>query len=292
MRTAENFSLIAGTGACNAECPFCVSKMTGLSEIGLKPQPINWRNFEKAAQLAKDYQVGSVIITGKGEPTLFPDQISDYLTHLKKFNFPLIDLQTNGLNLDRQSEHFNSYLRQWYDQGLAFVALSIVNHLPEENRKIYTPHFKQYVELPRLVDKLHKIGFSVRFSVTLFDGGIDDAEKAGQMIDFTKKLAVEQLTLRRVAKPNNSENPEIDLWTQVHLLSDSRLQEIRRYLEENGHRLLHTGHGTIIYDVAGQNVCLTNALTLEMDPEKIRQIIFYPNGRVRFDWQYQGATIL
>ena len=68
------------------------------------------------------------------------------------------------------------------------------------------------------------------------------------MIDFTKRLAVEQLTLRGVAKPNDSENPEIGLWTQAHLLSDSRLQEIHHYLEEN--------------------------------------------GRVRFDWQYQGATIL
>jgi molybdenum cofactor biosynthesis enzyme MoaA len=292
MPTAENFSVIAGTGACNAECPFCVSKMTGIAEIGLKPQPINWRNFDKAAQIAKDYQVGSVVITGKGEPTLFPDQITDYLTHLEKYNFPLIDLQTNGINLDRKSERMDPELKKWYDKGLAFVALSVVHYLPEENRKIYTPHSKSYIELPRLIDKLHDIGFSVRFSVTMFNGGIDNAEKAGKMIEFSKKLAVEQLTLRKIAKPSESENPEIGLWTESHLLSDSQHTEIKKYLEENGHRLLLTGHGGAIYDVASQNVCLTNALTLDIDPEKIRQIIFYPNGRVRFDWQYQGATIL
>lgn len=292
MRTAENFSIVCGSGACNAACPFCVSKMTGLAKLGLKPQPINWRNFDKAAQLARDYQVGSVIITGKGEPTLFPDQVSDYLAHLAKYNFPLIDLQTNGINLDRQGGRFDPYLSQWYDQGLSFVSLSIVHHLPEENRKVYTPYFKHYIELPRLIEKLHKIGFSVRFSVTLFDGGIDNAEKTAQMIDFAKRLAVEQLTLRKVAKPNDSENPEIGQWTEAHLLPETSLGEIRRYLEENGHRLLHTGHGAVIYDISGQNVCLTNALTLEADPEKIRQIIFYPNGRVRFDWQYQGSTIL
>ena len=292
MRTAENFSIICGSGACNAACPFCVSKMTGLSEVGLKPQPINWRNFDKAAQLAKDYQVGSVIITGKGEPTLFPGQITDYLTHLEKYNFPLIDLQTNGLLFDRQPTRFDPYLRQWYDQGLAFVALSITHYLPGENREIYTPHSTNYIDLPQVIDKLHEIGFSVRFSVTLFDGGIDTAEKTEKMIEFSKGLAVEQLTLRKIAKPNDSENPEIGLWTQAHLLSEKSQAEIKGYLEENGHRLLLTGHGAVIYDVAGQNVCLTNALTLEMDPKEIRQIIFYPNGRVRFDWQYQGSTVL
>ncbi len=292
MRTVESFSIVAGTGACNAECPFCVSKMTGLSEIGLKPQSINWRNFEKAAQLARDYQVGSVVITGKGEPTLFPDQITDYLTHLEKYNFPLIDLQTNGLNLDRHRERFDPYLQRWYDQGLAFVALSIVSDQAEENRKIYSPHSGQYIELPRLVDKLHAIGFSVRFSVTLFEGGVDNAQKASRMIDFSKGLAVEQLTLRKVAKPSASESPEIGLWTQSHLLTDASLQQIRHYLDTNGHQIQQTGHGAVIYDVAGQNVCLTNALTLDIDPEKIRQIIFFPNGRVRFDWQYQGANIL
>lgn len=292
MPTAENFSIISGTGACNAECPFCVSKMTGIREIGLKPQPINWRNFEKAAQIAKDYQVGSVIITGKGEPTLFPDQITDYLAHLEKYNFPIIDLQTNGINLYRKPEKFDPKLRQWYDQGLAFIALSVVHYLPEENRKIYTPHSKSYIELPKLVDNLHKIGFSVRFSVTLFNGGIDNAEKTGKMIEFSRGLAVEQLTLRKIAKPEESENPEVGLWTQAHLLTNDQFQEIYRHLEGNGKRLLLTKHGGAIYDVGSQNICLTNALTLESDPEKIRQIIFYPSGRIKFDWQYNGAVIL
>ncbi len=292
MPTAENFSIIAGTGSCNAECPFCVSKMTGIAEIGTKPQPINWRNFEKAAQIAKDYRVGSVVITGKGEPTLFPDQVTEYLSHLEKYNFPLIDLQTNGINLDRKSGLYDPELRKWYDKGLAFVALSVVHYEPEENRKIYTPHSNNYIELPRLVDKLHQIGFSVRFSVTMFNGGIDNAEKTGKMIEFSKGLAVEQLTLRKIAKPNESENPEIGLWTESHLLTDSQFGKIRNHLEENGKRLLLSGHSAAIYDVSNQNICLTNTLTLDVDPEKIRQIIFYPNGRVRFSWQYQGATIL
>lgn len=292
MPTAENFSVIAGTGACDAECPFCVSKMTGINEIGLKPQPINWRNFEKAAQIAKDYQVGSVVITGKGEPTLFPDQITDYLTHLEKYNFPLMDLQTNGVNLDKKSEKMDPYLRRWYDKGLAFIALSIVHFLPEENRRVYMPHSKNYIELPRLIDKLHEFGFSVRFSVTMFSGGIDSGEKAGQIINYAKSLSVEQLTLRKVAKPDKSENPEIGIWTNAHMLNENQFNGIKKYLDEKGKRILLSGHNSAIYDVANQNVCLTNALTLDIDPTKIRQIIFYPNGRVRFDWQYQGANIL
>jgi len=291
MRTAENFSIVCGTAACNADCPFCVSKMTGLSEIGHQPQPVNWRNFDKAAQIAKDYCVDSVVITGKGEPTLFPNQITDYLTHLQKHNFPLIDLQTNGLLLDNQQERFDPYLRRWYDLGLSFVSISIVHYLPDVNRSVYTPT-SEYIDLPCLVNRLHQIGFSVRFSVTLFLGGIDDARKTKKIIDFAKNLNVEQLTLRRIAKSAITENLQIGAWTASHLLPDSNHEKIRQFLEKNGRRLLLSGHNSIIYDVAGQNVCLTNALTLNPDPAQIRQVIFFPNGRIRFDWQSPGATLL
>jgi hypothetical protein len=126
----------------------------------------------------------------------------------------------------------------------------------------------------------------------MFNGGVDSFEKVGEMIDWTRQLGVAQLTLRRVAKPGTSENTEIGRWTEEHFLNDMQIREVKRYLDLNGVPVLEGGHGSIIYDVAGQNVCLTNALTHSPDPTKARQIIFFPNGEIYHDWQFRGARIL
>ncbi len=51
-------------------------------------------------------------------------------------------------------------------------------------------------------------------------------------------------------------------------------------------------HGAVGYDVGGQNVCLTDCLTLDASNEDIRQLIFFPDGRLGYDWQYEGAVLL
>ncbi len=71
----STFTIVVGSAACNAACPYCVSKMTG-KELGMKEPKVNWRNFDKACRLAQVNQVSTVLLTGKGEPTLFPEQFS------------------------------------------------------------------------------------------------------------------------------------------------------------------------------------------------------------------------
>ena len=95
----QTFSIIAGSEACNAHCPFCISKMTPPQGVTLKTPAVNWRNFRIGAQFAKQYGVTTTMITGKGEPTLFPEQITKYLEELRCFNFPFLELQTNGILL-------------------------------------------------------------------------------------------------------------------------------------------------------------------------------------------------
>ena len=50
MGRVFNFSIVVGTKACDAACPFCVSQMTGFVET--PPSP-NMRRFHKAARLAQ-----------------------------------------------------------------------------------------------------------------------------------------------------------------------------------------------------------------------------------------------
>jgi pyruvate-formate lyase-activating enzyme len=285
----QTLSIISGGAACNAHCPFCISQMTG-KNICLTP--INKTNFNKACRLAQINDVTNVIITGKGEPILYPEQLTDFLKALKPYNFPILELQTNAIFFDKQPEKYDSYLREWRKLGLTFVAISIVHYDSEKNRQNYIPNEKSYPSLEKQIVRLHSFGYSVRLTCTLVKGGIDSAKEAQEMVLLAKKWGVEQLTLRKVAAPAKSQNATVYTWTKAHELSQKNLDDIEDYLNQQGQKIASFDYGGAIYDVDGQNVCFTNALTLNKNSESFRQAIYFPDGHVRFDWQYQGAIII
>lgn len=288
----KTFSIVAGSTACNARCSYCVSKMTPEQGVSLKESKVNWRNFRVGARLAKQSRIDTAMITGKGEPMLFPRQISSYLDALQEFEFPFIELQTNGILFSEQREKYDDFARDWYEKGLTMPAISIAHYNPEKNRQIYSPHKKSYIDLPELVRYLHNIGYSVRLSGVLLDGFIDNASELEKLVMFAKENKVEQLTIRPVNKPKQSENQEVFNWVSQNHLKPEQLEELSSYLEKNGERILELPFGGIVYDVSGQNVCFTNSLTHEKDPEKVRQLIFFPDGHLRYDWERQGAILL
>ena len=52
-------------------------------------------------------------------------------------------------------------------------------------------------------------------------------------------------------------------------------------------------HGGVVYDFQGQNLCMTDCLTMSPSSEDgLRQIIFYPSGKLTYDWQYKGAILM
>lgn len=287
----KTFSIIAGSEACNARCQFCVSKMTPPLGVALKEPQVDWRNFHVACRLAKQSDVTTAMITGKGEPTLFPRQITTFLEELAAYQFPIIELQTNGIMLDHQPEKYAAFFDSWYLNDLTIVAVSIVSYDPDKNRQIYLPHQERYIDLPKVIGQLHKIGFSVRLTCVLLDGFIDSSTEIMKLVEFAKSNRVEQLTLTPVNKPEDTENEEVWQWTNRHHLKDEQRQAIFDFLETNGHRVLQLAHGAIVYDLNGQNVCLNNCLSVNPDSEELRNLIFFPDGHLRYYWQYPGAII-
>lgn len=288
----QTFSIVAGSKACNARCPFCVSKMTVRFGVGMKEPKINWRNFRKACQLAKACGVTTAMITGKGEPTLYPGQITRFLRELKRFEFPFAELQTNGIALASRTGAWPKRLKSWYDLGLTTVAVSVAHHDPRKNREIYLPHRRSYIDLPRLIGSLHRTGLSVRLAGVMARGYIDDVASLKDLIAFAKKHAVEQMTVRPVNRPKSSRSQRTRDWASKHCLSVRSLKRIEAYLERNGTRLMTLMHGAIVYDVGGQNVCLTDSLSTHPSAEDIRQLIFFPDGHLRYDWQHAGAILI
>jgi molybdenum cofactor biosynthesis enzyme MoaA len=288
----RTFSVLAGSRACNARCPFCISRMTVSHGMKLQEPEINWRNFRKACLLAVRSGAVTAMITGKGEPTLFPDMITRYLRAMQEYEFPLLELQTNGIAIMEDQDRYSDHLSTWFDLGLNTVAVSIIHYDPDKNHRVFVPYKERYIDLPGLVSLLKGKGLTVRLSCVLVDGYIDSPEGLERLIGFARETGAEQLTVVPVNRPFRSDDPNVAEWIRNNGLRPEQASAIADFLTSKGVKLLEFKHGAIVYDVGGQNVCLSSCLTATSQGNEIRNLIFFPDGHIRYDWQYAGATLL
>ncbi len=292
----QTFSVVVGTRACNARCPFCVSRMTGFDVLP-KSRGIDERNLRKAVAAARLGGTTTVLMTGKGEPTLYPGEITRYL-ELIGDTFPFIELQTNGLEIGRLARDGRSRvpgltretLANWYTNGLDMVALSVVDVRPEPNQAVY---HADYPDLAATTAFLHGLGFSVRLCVMMQRGGVDTPERVAEIVAWCRERNVDQLTVRPIRRPTQvTHSDEASDYVGTRGLDGAEVSAIEAWIEEQGTRLLTLLHGARVFDVQGQNVCLADCLTVEADGDDIRTLIFYGDGRITYDWQYPGALLL
>src|SRR4051812_1167819 len=168
----HTLSVVVGGLACNARCPFCIASMTPASGLTLRATPPDQAALDRVFALARDSGVDQVMLTGKGEPTLWPDHITDILGVLAAHRFPRIDLQTNGVAI-ADGRIPDETLARWRALGLSLIAISVVGHDEEANRANYLPYRTAYIDLPALIDRLHGHGFAVRLAVVMAEGLVD-----------------------------------------------------------------------------------------------------------------------
>lgn len=292
----QTLSVVVGGSACNATCKYCVSQLTGCKkgiEEGQKPMEINKRNFNIACNFAKQSSVSTVLLTGKGEPTLYQNHITRYLEMLEKWNFPFIELQTNGILLSNMKVNI---LKEWYDAGLTTISLSCCHWSPKKNMQI----LGQDTYMARNIQKLHKIGFAVRISCVMVDGYVDNLNALIQFINWCKQRDVEQFTIRPVGNISEEEAGDDEVknsvrkWIVDNSKFKNKLYVIEEWLEkpQNATRLLTLAHGAVVYDVNGQNMSWNSCLTRSDNPDDIRQLIFSSDGHLRYDWIKEGAIII
>lgn len=288
-------SIVIGDSACIANCPFCVS--------GEKPTKENmnlelldnrhWQRFKVARKLADRSGVDTVMFTSRGETTLYPDEISQYMDVLQASNFPFIELQTNGLLLAKGWDRYEKYLMDWFDKGMTTVTISTVSDHSCVNAKIYTPNDKDYMDLGELIKNLHSIGFSVRLTCVMCKGWMDTPEKVQSYLDCAKDNKVEQVTMR----PLNDEyrRKSAHDWILEHKMTDEQKLDIWDYLSKEGTALLEIPRVGTIFDVHGQNVMFSKPLTKytrDTNPENGRNLIFFRDGHIRYEWEMEGGILL
>lgn len=110
------------------------------------------------------------------------------------------------------------------------------------------------------------------------------------VLHFCRCNNVKQFTLRELGRSDETKDKAVSQWVLEHHVSSETIYGIEVILRKKGTVLLSLPHGATIYDHDGQNVCLTNCLTLPLKDE-IRQLIFHPDGHLRYDWK-EGAILL
>jgi molybdenum cofactor biosynthesis enzyme MoaA len=286
----HTLSLVVGGLACNARCPFCIASMTPASGLSLRATPPYVVALDRVFALARQGGVDQVMLTGKGEPTLWPDHITAILGGLVAWDFARIDLQTNGIPV-ADGRIPDQTLTRWRALGLSLVAISVVHHEPEPNRSNYVPYRSAYIDLPALIGRLHRHGFAVRLAVVMADGLVDDPDDVAAMIRFARQHDVEQLTLRPVNAPADSRAPDVSAWVAEHALSAEQVARIAACLAPYP-RLARLPWGAGIHDVNGLSVCLTDSLTRDDPSREVgRQLIAYPDGSVSTSWESPALPV-
>jgi hypothetical protein len=322
----STFSIVIGNSGCDAACPYCISDSTGFDCLG-DGKDINWEAFGRAVAFAQKSNTTTVLLTGKGEPTLFPKEITSFLCafhmlgtkiprceNISCFSvpiFPIIELQTNGIEIGRLAQaeldqkickysHLSeTVLRTWQHLGLTTIAISTVGLDPTRNKEIFLHHRDlAYPDLCVTVRYLHKLGFQVRICVMMYDGGVDSIEKISETIQICRHLNIEQLTIRPLRMPDKPEDQyaKTDYWVKEHQLPIEMESKIHQWLHDHGTQIytFTAGeHQFLVYDVKGQNVCFADCLTVSKQPDTIRTLIFYPHsGRLAYHWQYPTSATL
>lgn len=289
------FSIVIGDSACIARCPFCVSgekptqKNMKLAELDDK----HWQKFKVAQKLADRSSVDTVMFTSRGETTLYTKEITEYMNRLKDCSFPFIELQTNGLVIQKNWDEYKEYLVDWFHKGMTTVAISTVSEQLSLNSEVYTPTNNEYMDLGDLIEKLHDIGLSVRLTCVMCKDWMDTPAKVQSYLDYAKENKVEQVTMRPLNDEYRRESAQH--WINEHKMTDEQKIAIWEYLNNKGTALLELPRVGTIFDVDGQNVMFSKPLTKhtrDTNPENGRNLIFFRDGHIRYEWEMDGGVLL
>lgn len=293
----QTFTPVIGSLSCNAKCPYCCSAMTYGQGLTFREPDYDWGSFDIAAEIARNRQCITAFITSKGEPTLYPATVQFTIDRLRQqHRFPLIELQTNGIRIPELTK--DGWLQRWKNSGLNLMCISAVHWETGKNQEVFG---KYYPDLSHVVACCRGEGIRVRISCVMIKDFVDDYEDMIKMRNACTKWGADQLTIRPVTAPSKclyeSEKWRID-WIKNNAPDLTEQEKIFQWLEHNSKDKRSLAHGAKVYSVQLEenepevNVCLSNCFTPSVKDEEIRQIIWFPNGRITDNWDHEGFIIL
>jgi len=254
--------------------------MTPSHDIEKARIPIDVVILRKSIQFALNHRAQNVLITGKGEPTLYPAQISQYLAELKGLPFDKRELQTEGSYISR--EGMTPMLETWRYLDLDYIAISIYHYNPKLNQEMFrNPYGYSPVDL---CIKLTDMGYRVRLSCVMAQGYIDSIDKVNRLLDYARECGAIQLSLRTVDCPPNPVDKTVAKNARKYRLTDTQYENIMNHFRKHGIYCDKLPHGAEIWEINGQNICITDGLSDDAGKDNIRQLVFFPQGILTSSW--------
>lgn len=141
---------------------------------------------------------------------------------------------------------------------------------------------------------LRDLGFTVRLCVMMLrgEGYVSTPGDLERVLGFCREHDVAQLSVRPIRTPARPLDMDAATFVESHGVSGEEVDGMRAWVRAHGDLVLRLAHGAEVYDVGGQNICLTDCLTPPRAPDEIRTLIFYSDGRLTYDWQHEGAVLL
>lgn len=260
------------TAQCNAKCFFCYNNLSfmcpGSYVNAADPE------LHRALDFAKRAGLKTVALSG-GEPTLNPAGLIALVAAVKKYDFPVIRLHTNGYYLNEPVTVDGQTLPLWHHlagAGIGDISVSVADYRPQQNLDIM-----KLDTLSRLAETLPAMtrnGMAIRLSCYLCDAGIHTPEEIGNYLCFARENGIRAVIFRK-----SPSEPQLDL---------TYFDSILRMLKNDQWQLLFSCHkrDALIYELEKEGFHLSISCTSEeYDPDKkIRRLIFMPNKVIYTSW--------
>lgn len=287
----STLSIMVGSSACNLCCKYCISRTTyniaEKKELFVPSEEL----IAKAAGVFAKGDGFTALITGKGEPTLVPHQKLVNLIRILYRYTPVVELQTNGILLT------NAKLKDYAKAGLSTVAISCASCDDKFNHQVMNEGRGKPWSLKNIAGLVIKNNLVLRIAMVATRGGISDIPSFLKSVKWLKALAPAnyplQLTIRRMGLPSQyqlktAKGKKVAKFVKANQVDTT---SIWKYLRENGHKIITFPWGSEVFDYQGVAVCISDCLTIRPEEDTIRSAILYPDGHLRYSWEFPAAVI-
>ena len=269
---AQTLAVCIPGNVCNRKCPYCVSKMTWAPP----ENSLLWRgNLSLAKAFAERAGIMDVIITGKGEPTMWFDEVVRVASEFSLF--PIV-LQTNGITLSRSL----SLIKQL----LCIDVFAVSVDYPEQFVSALAP----------LWDAVNQKGKITRATVLLT---AEVMEKSFEWwISTAQILGVRQLSFRKVTIPCNyvitPEAEKTASWIRANIDPDQVVNWVDNYQKVLCDYVVvrRLSYGARVRDVGGVAVTFFEYCVQDSNGEDdIRSLIYNQDGHLYTTWNSPASMI-
>lgn len=287
----STLSIMIGSSACNLRCKYCISRTTyNIKERGKLFVPSKIL-IDKAARVFAAGEGFTALITGKGEPILVSCQKLVKLIKTLYQYTPVVELQTNGSLLTDKN------VKDFALAGLSTMAISCASNDDRFNYQVMANGFGKPWNLSEKCKLVIKNNLVLRLAVVTTKGGVYDIQTFLNFVKWLKSLAPEnyplQLTIRRMGMPAQHRLKTVQGRKVANFIKSNQINTnlIWNYLKKHGEKIITFPWGSEVFDYQGIAICVSDCLTIKPEKDTIRSAILYPDGHLRYSWEFPSAII-